>query len=193
MEDELRIECPLCHALTVHAPIHIQRSPGGEGMVYTLRCSGCGGTSKHTFKRDNALSIRYVLSGDGNSRAGKFSLFESEFVSVGDTLYLGGVRASVTAIETERGRTGSAAATAIKTVWAREEGKKTVHVSVNQGARTFSITLKAEPEEEIGIGDVIETPNGRAAVTAIKLPRRVIRQGRAEASEIVRVYARMIK
>ena len=105
----------------------------------------------------------------------------------------GDKRGIVTAVDTREGRRRMARADEVVTIWAKSLGRKLVRVSVNSGSKTLSLKVQAEPEEEFSIGDIIGTDKGDAVITKIKTESRMVERGGAEARDIVRVYAKMMR
>ena len=191
--EDFDVECPACGRVTAHSLVHAKRGVKREGMEFTLRCSECHSIQKRVFSEEKLVDIPYVLSSEGTSARGMTKLFSDESVVVGEEMYLGSSRCVVTAIDTRNGRAAQAKCTDIVSIWARTSSVRFVRVSVNQGSRTISLRIEAQPEEEFTIGDIIETGRGKAVITSIKTENSSVKRGAVEASGIVRVYARMIR
>lgn len=192
-EEDYEVECPVCGCVRPHILVHAKRGVGREGMEFTLKCTECGSTHKRVFSEEKLVDRPYVLSEGGVSTKGTTKLFSDESVSVGEELYLGDRRCVVTALETKNGRAESARSTDITTIWARSTSVKVVRISVNQGSRTLSLKVEAQPEEEFAIGDIVETDKGRVVITGIRTDGRSLDRGSVEAADIVRVYAKMVR
>jgi uncharacterized Zn finger protein len=191
--EDFDVECPVCGTVTPHSLVHAKRGVKREGMEFTLRCSECFSIQKRVFSEEKLIEVPYVLSSEGTSVRGITKLFSDESVLVGEEMYLGSTRCVVTAIDTRNGRAAQARSTDIVSIWAKSAGVKFVRVSVNQGAKTVSLRIEAQPEEEFTIGDIIETGRGKAVITAIKTENRALNRGTVEAGRIVRLYAKMIR
>ncbi len=191
--EDLDAECAVCEEVTEHSIVHIQKGIGREGLEYTLRCNECGHVQKKMMEEEKLIEAAYVLSDEGISSKGRTKLFSDEIVSTGEEIYLGDKRGIVTAVDTKEGRRSSARADDVVTIWAKSLGRKLVRVSVNRGSKTLSVKVEAEPEEEFSIGDIIGTDMGDAVITKIKTSGRMVERGGAEAKDIVRVYAKMMR
>ena len=191
--EDLEAECPVCGSVSEHAIVHIQKGVGREGLEYTLRCNECGHVQKKLMEEEKLIEADYVLSEEGTSIKGRTKLFTDEVITAGEEIYMGDRRGIVTAVDTKAGRRKSARATEVMTIWAKALGRKVVKVSVNQGSKTISLKVEAEPEEEFSIGDIIGTDKGDAVITKIMTGGRVVERGGAEAKDITRVYARMMR
>lgn len=190
--EDMEAECPACRQVTEHAIVHISKGVGRDGLEYTLRCSECGHVQKKLMEEEKLIEANYVLSDEGVSTKGRTKLFSDEIVTAEEEIYLGDRRSVVTAVDTKAGRKKSARADEVITIWAKSVGRKVVRVSVNNGPRTLSVRVEAEPEEEFSIGDIIGTDKGDAVITKIKTESRMMDRGGVEAREIVRVYAKMM-
>lgn len=191
--EDMEIDCSICGEATEHAIVHIQKGVGREGLEYTVRCSECGHVKKIIMEEERLVETSYVLSDEGISRKGRTKVFADEVIQKGEDIYLGDERGIVTAVDTDGGRRDSARGSEIRTIWAKSMTKSIVRVSVNLGAKTLSVRVEAEPEEEFSIGDIIGTDRGDAVITKIKTNERLMERGGAEAKDIVRVYARMMR
>ncbi len=192
-QEDLLVECPVCAEATSHAVVHAQKGVGREGAELTLRCLVCLHVHKKAVIEEKLTDVQYVLSIEGASSRGKTKLFSDETVRTGEEIYLGDTRSIVTAVETVQGRVRQAAGSEVRTIWAKTAMRQVVRVSVNRGSTTFSMKIDAQPEEEFSIGDIIETERGNAVITKIKTDNRMLNQGSADASSIVRVYAKMMR
>lgn len=192
-QEDLDAVCQACGEVTEHSIVHIQKGRGREGMEYTLRCNECGHVQKSVIEEEKLIETSYVLSEEGVSTKGKTKLFNDEVLTAGEEIYLGDRRSIVTALETGEGRKKSARASEVLTIWAKSVGRKIVKVSINSGSKTLSVRVDAEPEEEFSIGDIIGTDNGDAVITKIKTTGKVMDRGGAEAQDIVRVYAKLMR
>ena len=189
-EDKLQLRCEVCAEETAHRVLHIQ---AGDGVIFTVKCRRCGTVSKQRMERERVVERDYVLSRRGVSSRGKLRLFERELLEVGEEIYITGERAVITALETGEGRRKGCAASELRTLWAKWQGKCSVHISVNRGANTLPLTVEAEPEEEFVVGDVLESGREKFIITSIKTERGLQKRGVAQAKEIVRIYARMAR
>ena len=71
--------------------------------------------------------------------------------------------------------------------------KVKVKFSISKGPRTLAKELVALPDEEFHVGDMVEIGRMKVVIHKIKCRDGMVREGGAEASTIVRVYAKGIK
>lgn len=189
----LTLECPNC-GRTSHRVLK-GRLSSGEQLVLegTVRCLQCGYTRKETYREWAPLSVPVVVSRREVSRKGEVELFPQEVIRTGDPLEVEGERVVVTAIERGDRRVEEAIAEAIDTLWTRRvEGTK-VKFSLNRGQRTLSFEKETTPEEEFGVGDLVELGRHRGVVHRIKTSQGLVREGRVPAKSIVRVYCKPLR
>ncbi len=171
---------------------------GGRGeRVFegTVRCSRCGTVHAAVLREAEPRVVEVVVSWMGRSRRAQVELGPEEIVKVGDRLELEGNRVEVTAIEEPGGRrVGASLGKNISTLWSKEVNRVRVRFSINRGNRTVAQSLLAVPEEEFGVGDVVEVGRDRVLVHRImKTTGALLKEGRARAEEITRVYGRALR
>lgn len=189
----LHLECPTCG----RAPHRVLRGrlSRGEELVLegVFRCLRCGQTRRETYREWAPVRVPLVVSDGSASRREEVDLFPGEHVQVGDTLETGGGLARITAIEAGEKRVREAPVEAIGTLWSQRADRLTVKVSLNKGRRTVPYEIRALPEEEFEIGDLVQLGRDRGVIHRINTSRGTIRDGVVPARDIVRVYCQTIR
>ncbi len=113
------------------------RVTGKDALVFqgTVKCSSCGRVTSVTYREDRPVAVPLVLSDREASERDAIDLGPEELVSVGDRLDHAGHRIEVTSIEVGERRVPSAAAKAIRMLWAKRRDRVVVKFSVNKGNR----------------------------------------------------------
>jgi len=99
----------------------------------------------------------------------------------------------VTAIEVEGKRVHQAKASEVDTIWAKRADKVWVAFSVNMANRTVARRILAAPDEEFVVGDIVDLGRDRVLVHRIRTTHKTLREGTVPASDIVRVYGRIVR
>ncbi|MCL2148360.1 MAG: hypothetical protein FWH47_03365, partial [Methanomassiliicoccaceae archaeon] len=152
MPERLYTECPDCDDVTEHEVL--KGRAGKDNVTGTFRCSECGRVFSDTVRLPEILKVK-VLFSDGDATATTETEIESDDVlTVGDEFRLDdGRMACVTHIERKDGRTGRRSkADGIKALWVKQYDVLSVKVSVNDGQRTYSVRVPAEPDDEFAVG-----------------------------------------
>lgn len=189
----LYLECPNC-GRAPHRVIRGRLSRGQEIVLEgTFRCLRCGDTRRETHREWAPLRLPLVVSDGSTSRRVKVSLFPGEEIRIGDPLGVEGRTIRVTAIETGERRVEAAKAEAIATLWGKTVDRQTVKFSLNKGRKTLSYEVPALPEEEFEVGDLVRLGRDRGVIHRIRTERGVVRDGVAQAQDIVRVYCKEVR
>ncbi|UCF08410.1 MAG: hypothetical protein JSW28_01605 [Thermoplasmata archaeon] len=188
------VECPSCGEESLH---RIIKGRLGDKKQITLdalvKCSSCGFRHHSVIKQEKSVSIPIIVSQEAQSKRHKMELPGSETINIGDEYQLDRGTVKITGIETANKRVKSAAANEVKTLWAKKFDRLKLKVSINKGSKTWSRTIWAVPDEEFFIGDVIRIKGQNVAIHAIKTKDRHIKTGGAEARDIVRLYAKVVR
>ena len=168
---------------------------GKDALVFqgTVKCSSCGRVSSVTYREDRPVAVALVLSDREASERAAIDLGPEELVRVGDRLDHEGHRIEVTSIEVGEKRVLSAAAKAIRTLWAKRMDRVVVKFSVNKGNRTVSHEFEAAPDEEFEIGDIVDLGRERAVIHKMHVGTTTMRRGTARAEDIVRIYGKLVR
>ena len=159
----------------------------------TVKCSSCGRVTSVTYREDRPVAVPLVLSDREASERDAIDLGPEELVSVGDRLDHAGHRIEVTSIEVGERRVPSAAAKAIRMLWAKRRDRVVVKFSVNKGNRTVSHEFEAAPDEEFEIGDIVDLGRERAVIHKMHVGTTTMRRGAARAEDIVRIYGKLVR
>lgn len=190
----LYLQCPSCGKETLHRVI---KGRLGEKKKITLdalvKCSGCGHRYNTVISEEKPVTIPLIISEGASSTKNSIELASAETVEKGSEYQLDRNTIKITGIETERGRVRSAQARDIRTLWAKKFDRLKIRVSINKGSRTLSRVIWAVPDEEFFVGDVIRIKGDSVAIHSIKTQSRHIKRGSAEARDIVRLYAKLVR
>lgn len=187
----MKLTCPNC-GKTVEQEI-LSSKIVKNGMEYLLKCTNCGYTYKKVIEDKKMVKLKVVWSDRDTSTTKNLTLFEDDVVAVGDEISISKVNSLVTSIESHGKRVKKAMAKDIDTLWIKRFDRVIVKVSVNCGGRTVPLEISAAPDEEFYVGDLIESDSMRAVIHKIKAHDKFISRGKAEARDIVRIYAKEIK
>jgi|GEM_PF-310820 len=190
---ELLSECYVCGRETIHEVIK-GRFAGKkeETIVGVLRCTECGTTKKDVIKEEKPISVRMIISEEGESKKNEMKFLPYEEVKVNDEIDFPGGRLLVTSIETPTGRVKSAYAKDIITIWTKRYENIKVKLAVNRGEETISLYSYSAPNEEYRIGDEIDIDGMKVRIHAIKTKDKLLDRGSAEARDIVRIYGKAV-
>lgn len=189
----ITLECPKCgetvHRILKGKPIGRK----GETIECTVKCSKCSGVRKATVKREKPTLVKVIVSEEEESARKGIELLPSEEVVVGDRLIVQGLQVEVSSIESEGKRVAVALAGEIDTLWTKRVDKVKVRFSISKGPRTLSKEIYAMPDEEFFVGDMVEIGRMKVIIHKIKCKERMVGEGGAQASKIVRIYAKGVK
>ncbi|PSP19711.1 hypothetical protein BRC62_01655 [Halobacteriales archaeon QH_10_67_13] len=154
------LSCPACSA---DRPVGHEVLSEGSGQA-TVRCTACGHTHKRSLPDERTVSRRVVVSQEGESFTTTTEIPAEEALSVGEEFLIetekAFVTARITSLELEGGRTESAPAEAVETVWSRAVGNVVVDVTAHpkSGARegTRSLELRVPGDYEFVVGEADE-------------------------------------
>lgn len=187
-------ECPVCRGETLHEVL----SGKMEGKTHavmdsTVKCRECGHVHHIVVKVERPLDVPIIISWIGESVKTKITIGPDEVISVDDEIMCGEKPVLVTSIESKGARVKRAKARDIQTIWAKKFDKIRVPFSIGHLGRSYSESVLAVPDEEFFVGDILKVGKAEVAIHTIKLRNKVVRDGGAEARDIVRVYAAAVK
>ena len=187
------IPCPDCDDVTEHDIL--KGRAGKDNITGTFRCSECGRTFSDSIRVPEILTVKVLFSDGDITETTETELESNEILTVDDEFYLDdGRRVCITHIETEDGKKGRKfQADRIKALWVKQFDILRVKVSVNDGRRTYSARIEAEPEDEFTVGMVVGFEDFDALIHAIKTKDRLLKKGSAEAKDIIRMYGKIRK
>jgi uncharacterized Zn finger protein len=187
------LDCPKCGE-TMHRILKGRASgKKGETLECVVKCSECGEVRKVTIKREKPITVKIIVSDEDKSKRTELDLLPNDEILVGDRMILDGREIEFSSIESDGKRVGVALAKEIDTLWAKRADRVKVKFSVSKGPRTLSKEIFAEPDEEFFVGDMVELGRMKVVIHKIKCRDRMVRDGSATASSIVRIYAKGIK
>jgi uncharacterized Zn finger protein len=180
--------CPSCGEANVEV-LH-EASPDADRTDATLRCKHCEQVFKDVLEKQPAMrEVGVVVSEGAESRSTQLEVPAEEPVAVDDELYAEGRRLLVTAVERSDGRrVEEAEPDELGTVWCKTFDRVEIPVAVNQGHKTWSDDVEAQPEERFFVGDEMRLKGVEVEIHSIKTDEGIIHDGEAQARDIVRLY-----
>jgi len=160
LPDRIALTCPACSPAVETA--HEVLSTGG-GRV-TVRCTECQHVHKETPPTENTTDLDVVISQDGESFTATVEAPADEELAVGEEFVaetdVAIVTVRITSLELDEGRTESAPASDVETVWTREVENVSVNVTKHpkggQHDATESLTLQVPGDYEFVVGETDE-------------------------------------
>jgi uncharacterized Zn finger protein len=188
--DQIYFDCRECRDITQH---DVLKGRIGKSLEATLRCQGCGRVSVATIKLPRMVTVKVIVSDGPVSGPTAVELESDDLVVVGDEFLLDdGKRVKVTGIDLADGaKAKKAPAPEISVLWVILFDEINIKVSINDVHRTYSKYVKAEPEDEFFVGQVMNFGDMDCVVHSIKVKERMLRRGSAEARDIVRIYGKI--
>ncbi len=165
----------------------------GETLECVVKCTECGDVRKTTIKREKPIPIKVIVSKDEKSIRKEIGLLPSEEIVVGDKMIVDGLEVEVSSIESKGKRVEVAIVGEIDAVWTKRADRVRVKFSISKGPKTLSKEIIAQPDEEFFVGDMVELGRMKVVIHKIKCRDKMVREGGATASSIVRIYAKGIK
>ena len=180
--------CPSCGEANVEV-LH-EASPDADRTDATLRCEACEHVFKDVLeKQPEETEVAVVVSEGAESRSTRLTVPADEAIEVDEELYGEGHRLLVTSLEREDGqRVSRADPDELGTVWCKTFDRVTVPVAVNQGRKTWSDEVAANPEERFFVGDELKLEGVDVEIHSIKTDSGIIHDGDALARDINRLY-----
>ncbi len=183
----INAKCSECGNETLHRTLK-GRFAGKKKLDMVLKCSECGNVHEETFGLAGQVRFRLIISRGNESERSQMEMPSDWVVSVDDELMHEDEKLLVTGIEAGGKRVRSAKADAVETLWTKNYDTIQVHVSVNRRGHTRALVIDAAPEEAFEVGSDIEINGKHVLVHSIKTQERKMRQGTAQARDIVRIY-----
>ncbi len=161
-----------------------------EGVV---RCLRCGYTRRETYREWTPIGVPLILSHQETSERTILEISPKETVRVGDRFDLEVGTAEITAIEVKGRRVDETLAEEIDVLWSKRVDRVDVKFSLNKGGRTLSYSQEVPSDEEFEVGSLLELGKERCVIDRMKTKRGLVKEGRATADEIRRVYCKVIR
>ncbi|RQD82368.1 MAG: hypothetical protein D5R96_05130 [Methanocalculus sp. MSAO_Arc2] len=180
--------CPACGEENDHKILR-------DGAPATVQCQHCGHTHRLNISRPEVLTIRSIISDEGESTQGTIELLDCDTVSIGDTFVadveddIFGVE--VTGIEIANARRKKAYARDITCLWTRVIDTVIIRASLHKGAVTYPLYETVDGETVYTVGEVTSVGGRMFRITRIKKrDGAVIRKpgSYTEARYIKRIY-----
>ena len=193
LPETIYTECADCDDITEHAILNGRL--GKNGVTGTFKCTECGKVFSGTIRIPKPFVVKVVVSTEDTSESTTTTVMENESPAVGDEFDLDDGRHVVITqiIDIKSAKRKSCPAPEIKELWVKDFGVIRVKVSVNSGRKTYPLYSEAEPDDEFAVGMVMNFDQWDAEITSIKTKTKLIRRGSAEARDITRVYAKIIR
>jgi len=168
---------------------------GKDEIVFegTVKCTKCGRVSSVVTREPKPIEVPIIVSWLETTERTSLEFSPTEAIDVGEELDLGDTRIAITAIEAGSRRVEGAVAKEVSTLWAKRIDQVRVKFSVNKGNRTVPHEVRAAPDEEFEVGEIVDLGKDRALVHHIRTRYRTVREGRVRADEIVRMYGRVVR
>ncbi|MFQ3319796.1 MAG: putative Zn finger protein [Natronomonas sp.] len=155
-QQRVAVFCPSCSPASETA--HEVLSEGGQA---TVRCSECSHVHKTTIEEESTVNRRVIVSQDDESTEAMVDIPPEEELSTGDEFLVetdeAFLTARITSIELANGgRTDSAQATDVKTLWTRGVGNVAVNLTLHPKdgghEETRSVKIQMPGDEEFVVG-----------------------------------------
>ena len=193
LPETIYTECTDCDDITEHTILNGRL--GKNSVTGTFKCLECGKVVSCTVRLPRPITVRATISTDDTSESTMTTVMENEVPKVGDEFDLDDGRHVVITqlIDMNFKKRTSCPAAEIRELWAKGFDVVKVKVSVNDGRKTHPLYTEADPDDEYEIGMILEFDQWNAEITSIKTKSKLIRRGSAEAREITRIYAKILR
>ena len=193
MPDTIFYECPVCDDVTEHQIL--KGKMGRATLEGTFRCNVCGRVTSETIKIPELLEVPVVFSDGEVSETTKTTIESNDIIAIDDEFELDDGRlVCVTHIDVDNDRkVKKALATDVRKLWVKRFDILSVKVSGNDGGKTYSLRVEAEPDDEFVVGTQLEFEDFDCLIHAIKTKHSLVRRGVAEARDITRIYGKIRK
>jgi len=193
LPETIYAECPECDDVMEHEILNGRL--GKSGLTGTFKCTGCGRIFTGTIRLPRPFTVKAIVSSEETSSSTQTTVMENESPAVGDEFDLDdGRHVLITQIIDQKGaKRKSCPAVEVKELWVKDYGNIRVKVSVNSGRKTYPLYSEAEPDDEFAVGMIMNFDLWDAVITSIKTKTKLIRRGSAEARDITRVYAKIVR
>ena len=191
MPDTIFYECPVCDEETEH---QILKGRMGKATIEgTFRCNSCGRVTSETIKIPELIEVPVVFSDGEVSETTRTTIESNDIIAIDDEFELDdGRKVCVTHIDVDEGKkVKKALATDVRKLWVKRFDILSVKVSVNDGGKTYSLRVQAEPDDEFVVGTQLDFEDFDCLIHAIKTKHSLVRRGVAEARDITRIYGKI--
>lgn len=160
-----------------------------EGIV---RCTRCGRVSPTVLRIPKIVKIPVIIS-DGPVSEKIVTEFEEDYIiAVGDEFIIkDGRRLKIRSLDIGNNQRKKNAKTQdVKTMWVQQFDFLNLKVTVNDNGKSYSKKIKAKPDDEFIIGQILVIAETEYYVHTIKTHDRLVTKGIAEGRDIVRIYVK---
>jgi uncharacterized Zn finger protein len=189
----LFLECPSCGERCLHEVLRGRISGKKDVMETTVKCQSCGHVHSEVVSEPKPVKVPIIVSEFGKSKRSEIELESDEVLGVGEELLVGDAQVVVTSIECEDKRVDNCPVGKIGTIWAKKFDKVKVKISINKVNKTIPAEIFALPEEEFYVGDLMTVGKYNVVVHNIRTRTGTVREGGAQARDIVRIYAKSVR
>lgn len=167
---------------------------------HLLKCEQCGFIHRLPHEKKKVIQLRVVVSRGSESSTQQLEVDEDEKLHAGDEFVIdvgedvSGVHIQSLELHTG-GRSESAKAKDVRTIWARAIDEVIVKIAVQRLGETQSLDYKINGDYEFTIGDVMKLQGYEVCISSIKVRDGGIfkRAGKAiKAKDIRRIYSKII-
>ncbi|MCQ2052825.1 MAG: hypothetical protein MJZ03_02700 [archaeon] len=183
------LECSNC-GYTTHDVLKGRTSKAAfEGVV---QCTKCGRVFSTVLRIPKIIKIPTIISDGPVSEKIVTEFEENDIVTVGDEFIIkDGRRLKIRSLDIgDNQRRKNAKIQDVKTMWVQQFDFLNLKVTINDNGRSYSKKIKAEPDDEFIIGQVLAIAETEYYVHAIKTCDRLVTKGIAEGRDIIRIYAK---
>jgi uncharacterized Zn finger protein len=190
----LYFHCPECDDFTLHHIIKAKFSTKKNTTLNgTAQCTECEYVHHVELNESKDLTRRLILSTDDQSEKLEITLPGDEEIEVGQEIMYGDDLIRIARLENNERNFNRASVKNIDTIWAKRFNSVTVKVSVSHGPSTYSRKVFATPEEEFGIGEIINFDEYQVVIKKIKDEWGMVKTGFVKAKDITRIYCALIR
>lgn len=167
---------------------------------HLLKCDACGFIHRLPHEKKKELQLKVIVSRGSESTAQQIEVNADETLHAGDEFIVdvgedvSGVRIQSLELYTG-GRSESAKAKDVRTIWARAIDEVIVKIAVQRLGETESLDYKVNGDYEFTIGDLMKLKGYEVRINAIKVRDGGIfkRTGKSvRAKDIRRIYSKII-
>lgn len=194
LPDTIFYTCPDCDDETEHQVL--KGKIGKSTIEGTFKCNECGKVTSETIRIPELIEVPVVYSDGDVSETTKTTIESDDIIMIDDEFELDDGRlVCVTHVDTIDGniKRKKFPATMVKKLWVKKFDVLSIKVSVNDGQRTYSLRVEAEPDDEFVCGTQLSFEDFDCLIHAIKTKHSLVRRGAAEARDITRIYGKIRK
>jgi len=189
----LFLDCPSCGEQCLHEVLKGRISGKKETMEAVVKCQKCGNVHPEIISEPKPIKVPIIVSELDRSKRKAIELGSDEMLAVGDELMVDDLQVVVTSIEVDDRRVDTSPVGKIGTIWAKKFDKIRVKISINKVDKTIPVEVTALPDEEFYVGDLVVVGKYNVVIHSIKTTTGIVREGCAQARNIVRIYAKSVR